>query len=73
MHKLTNISLAVAACVLCTQAQAIELVKSGDTTLSVGGYVKAEGIFASPDKGDSDFEGNARESRINFTTSPLRR
>ncbi|MGP5338448.1 hypothetical protein [Psychrobacter maritimus] len=71
MHKLTNISLAVAACVLCTQAQAIELVKSGDTTLSVGGYVKAEGIFASPDKGDSDFEGNARESRINFTTTTL--
>ena len=71
MHKLTNISLAVMACVLCTQAQAIELVKNGDTTFSVGGYVKAEGVFASPDKGESDFEGNARESRINFTTTTL--
>lgn len=71
MYRLKNISLAIVACMLCTQAQAIELVKSGVTTFSVGGYVKAEGIFASPDKGDSNFKGNARESRINFTTTTL--
>ncbi|HCT72940.1 MAG TPA: hypothetical protein DF294_02910 [Psychrobacter sp.] len=71
MHKLTNISLAVAVCMLCTNAQAIELLKNGDTTLSVGGYIKAEGVFISPDDKDSDFEGSARESRINFKATTL--
>lgn len=71
MHKRTNISLAVIAFVACTNAQAIELVTKGDTTLSVGGYVKAEGIFISPDDKDSTFEGSARESRINLKATTL--
>lgn len=71
MNNLKNITAAFALITLCTHAQAIELIKNGDTTLSFGGYVKAEGILASPDKGDSDFEGSVRESRINFTTTTI--
>jgi hypothetical protein len=51
------------------QARAIDLVTNGDTTLSIGGYVKAEGIFYSPDEGESEFKGNARQSRINLKTT----
>lgn len=71
MHKLEKVSFALAAFIACTNAQAIDLVTKGDTTLSFGGYLKAEGTFASPDEGESDFEGNARESRINFTATRL--
>jgi len=69
MHNLQKVTLALAAVVACTNAQAIDLVTNGDTTLSLGGYIKAEGIFASPDNGDSEFEGNIRESRLNLTTT----
>lgn len=52
-------------------AQAIEIVTNGDTTLNIGGYVKAEGILNSPDEGESEFEGNLRQSRINFKTTKI--
>jgi len=71
MHIIKNLSLVLAAFMASTNAQAIDLITNGDTTLSFGGYVKAEGRFISPDEGDSDFEGNVRESRINFTTTTL--
>ena len=71
MNNLKKVTLALAAVAACTNAQAIELVTKDDTTLSVGGYVKAEGTFISPDDKDSDFEGSARESRINIKATTL--
>lgn len=69
MHNLQKVSFAVATLVVCTNVQAIDLITEGDTTLSIGGYVKAEGRFISPDNGDSEFEGNMRETRINVKTT----
>lgn len=71
MSNLKKVTLALAAIVACTSAQAIEIITQGDTTLSIGGYVKAEGTFISPDDKDSDFEGSVRESRINFKATTL--
>lgn len=71
MHIVKNLSLALATFMVVTNAQAIDLVTQGDTTLSIGGYLKAEGTFISPDDKDSDFEGSARESRINFKATTL--
>jgi len=69
MLYLKKLSFGLAVFGVCAQAQAIELVTNGDTTLSIGGYVKAEGIFNPPDEGDSEFKGSARQSRINFKTT----
>lgn len=83
MHDLKKVVIALAAVVVCTNAQAINLVTKGDTTLSLGGYIKAEGVFAFPDDGDGDndgipndeeissFDGNVRESRVNFEVNTL--
>lgn len=74
MHDLKKVVVALAAVGAFTNAQAIDLVTNGDTTLSLGGYIKAEGIFASPDEDTnavSDFEGNMRESRINLEVNTL--
>ncbi|MFP3366407.1 hypothetical protein R0J93_22460, partial [Pseudoalteromonas sp. SIMBA_148] len=59
--------MAIAA--TCASAQAIDIVTTGDTTLSIGGYIKAEGLFNSPDDEDSEFKGNLRQSRINIKTT----
>ena len=62
--KRLSVGLAIAA--TCASAQAIDIVTTGDTTLSIGGYIKAEGLFNSPDDEDSEFKGNLRQSRINI-------
>ena len=69
MLYVKNLSFSLAVLGVCTQVQAIDLVTNGSTTLSIGGYVKAEGIYYSPDKGDSEFKGSARQSRINLKTT----
>lgn len=69
MHNIKKVFLVLGTFVACTNAQAIDLITTGDTTLSIGGYIKAQGIFISPDEGDSDFEGSLRESRINVKTT----
>ena len=69
MLYIKKLSFGLAVLGACVQAQAIELVTNGDTTLSIGGYVKAEGIFYSPDEGESEFKGNARQTRINLKTT----
>lgn len=69
MLYLKKLSFGLAVVGVCAQAQAIELVTNGDTTLSIGGYIKAEGVFNSPDEGDSEFKGSARQSRINLKTT----
>ncbi len=71
MHIVNSLSLVLAAFIVGTNAQAIDIVTNGDTTLSFGGYVKAEGIFISPDGKGSNFEGSARESRINLKATTL--
>jgi len=69
MLYIKKLSFGLAVLGACVQAQAIELVTNGDTTLSIGGYVKAEGIFYSPDEGESEFKGSGRQSRINVKTT----
>ena len=69
MLYIKRLSLGAAILASAVSAQAIEIVTKGDTTLSIGGYVKAEGLFNSPDEGESEFEGNLRQSRINVKTT----
>ncbi len=69
MLYIKKLSFGLAVLGTCVQTQAIELVTNGDTTLSIGGYVKAEGIFYSPDEGESEFKGSGRQSRINLKTT----
>lgn len=69
MLYIKKLSFGLAVLGACVQAQAIDLVTNGDTTLSIGGYVKAEGIFYSPDEGESEFKGSGRQSRINVKTT----
>lgn len=46
---------------------AVEIGTFDGTSVSVGGYFKAEGDFYNPDVGDTKFEGTAGQSRLNFT------
>ncbi len=62
-----GLALAVIAAGISTSAQALDLGEFNGTQFSVGGYVKAEGRFSNPDNGDGDFDGTARQSRINFS------
>ena len=69
MLYIKRLSLGVAILASAGSVQAIEIVTKGDTTLNIGGYIKAEGVFNSPDEGDSEFKGNLRQSRINVKTT----
>ena len=69
MLYIKRLSLGVAILASAASAQAIEIVTKGDTNLSIGGYIKAEGLFNSPDDGESEFKGNLRQSRINVKTT----
>ena len=69
MNNIKKLSLVLTALMACGNAQAIDLVTTADSTLSIGGYIKAQGIFTTPDEEDSDFEGSLRESRINLKTT----
>ncbi|MBW6393282.1 hypothetical protein [Billgrantia antri] len=61
-----RLAMAVALCAFSAQANALDLGEVGGANLSIGGYVKAEGIFTDPDGGDRNFDASARQSRINF-------
>lgn len=57
-------------------ATAVDLGEFNGTQLSIGGYIKAEGVFNRPDDdalwdADDSFEGHVRESRINFKASSV--
>lgn len=69
MRYIKRLALGLAVCTAGTSAQAIELVTNNDTTFSIGGYIKAEGLFNSPDDEDSEFKGNLRQSRVNIKTT----
>ncbi|QUX93922.1 hypothetical protein C0J08_00255 [Marinomonas sp. CT5] len=64
-----KVAQAVIIAGLSSQGFAVELGDFNGTQFSVGGYLKAEGVFNSPDKGKNTFEGSARQSRINFAAS----
>ncbi|WP_091827350.1 porin [Marinobacterium iners] len=61
-----KIALAIMVAGMISQASALELGEINGTKFSVGGYIKAEGVFTDPDDGDTSFEGSARQTRINF-------
>lgn len=61
-----RLALAIAVASMSSQAYALEIGEVDGTTFSIGGYVKAEGIFNNPDGGDNSFDGSARQSRLNF-------
>ena len=47
---------------------AVDLGTYNDTSFSVGGFLKAEGIFEDPENGDSRIFGRANQSRFNLKT-----
>lgn len=69
MNKANKLALAMMIAGISAQTYALDLGEINGTTFSVGGYVKAEGIFDNPDSGDNSFEGSARQSRINFSAA----
>ncbi|MBB5321738.1 porin [Marinobacter oulmenensis] len=62
-----KLALAIIAVGISTQAAAVEIGEFNGTQLSIGGYVKAEGIVDMPDDGDQDFEGSMRQTRLNVS------
>lgn len=69
MAMKNKLALAVMVAGFSAQASALELGEINGTTFSVGGYIKAEGVFTDPDNGDTSFEGSARQSRVNFAAA----
>ncbi|GAA0788892.1 hypothetical protein [Marinobacterium sediminicola] len=63
----SRLAVAVIAVGMASGVSALELGEFKGTTFSVGGYVKAEGRFTDADTGGTDFDGTARQSRINFS------
>lgn len=47
---------------------AVDLGTYNDTSFSVAGFLKAEGIFEDPENGDSRIFGRANQSRFNLKT-----
>lgn len=66
MQLKNKLTLAMAVASMSSQIYAFEVGEIDGTTFSVGGYVKAEGIFNDPDGDDRSFDGTARQSRLNF-------
>ena len=64
-----KVAQAVIVASLSSQGFALELGDFNGTQFSVGGYLKAEGVFNNPDESNSTFEGSASQSRLNVTTS----
>jgi hypothetical protein len=71
MNNKKIIGLATLAMSLSSFSYSAELGVFGDTTFSVGGYIKAEGVINRPDSdaafgASNTFEGSVRQSRLNF-------
>lgn len=49
-------------------AHAIELGEFKDTKVSIGGFLKAEGVYEKVEDGDSRIFGSANQSRVNLKT-----
>lgn len=61
----TSVAMAVSFSIFSFQANALELGDFEGAKVSVGGYVKAEGISTNADGGDRYFDSSARQSRLN--------
>ena len=66
-HK-SLLALAVASSLSAAPSYAIDLGTYNDTSFSIGGYLKAEGIYEDAEDGESRFFGRANQSRINLKT-----
>lgn len=64
-----KVAQAVIIAGVSSQGFALELGDFNGTQFSVGGYIKAEGVFNNPDESRSTFESSASQSRLNVTTS----
>jgi len=64
-----KLAVAIIAAGISSHAAAVEIGEFNGTTLSIGGYVKAEGVIDMPDDGDQDFEGSMRQSRLNVSAT----
>ena len=62
-----KLSLAVFLVATSASVNAVDLGEFDGTRFSIGGYVKAEGVYKIPDKDDVQFAGSARQSRLNFS------
>lgn len=70
------LALAAAIGSVSTGVSAVELGEFNGTKLSVGGYVKVEGVFNRPDSdaafgAENTFEGTVRQSRVNFKAEKM--
>lgn len=61
-------ALAIITSFSAIPAHAVDLGTYNDTSLSFGGYIKAEGIYNDPDEGESSIFGRANQSRFNLKT-----
>lgn len=66
MKHANGVAVAALVSLFSTSAFAFEVGDFNGTKFSVGGYIKAEGIFNRPDSGNNSFDSSARQSRINF-------
>lgn len=66
-----RLALAVMIAGVSSQASALELGEVNGTKFSIGGYVKAEGIYDMPDAGGNSFEGSVRQTRLNFAAEKM--
>lgn len=67
-YRNSLLALAITSGLGATPAHAIDLGTYNDTSFSIGGYLKAEGIFEDPKQGDSRFFGRVNQSRFNLKT-----
>jgi hypothetical protein len=71
--KKHTLALAIASSVLASAAGAGQVAEMNGVKYSVGGYIKAEGVFNRPDADAANgvtntFDATARQSRLNFKT-----
>lgn len=66
MKTIKTLAAALVVAGISASAGAVELGEFKGATFSMGGFLKAEGIWGNPDNGKNTFDATARESRINF-------
>ncbi|PIE47271.1 MAG: hypothetical protein CSA42_04095 [Gammaproteobacteria bacterium] len=72
MDNMKKVYLALATVAACSSAQAMEVYNNGDASLSIGGYVEAEGVFTDNEATDENsFDGTAKQSRVNVKASKM--
>lgn len=64
-----RLAVSLIAAAMSSSAMAVDLGEFGGTKLKIGGYIKTEAIFNSPDGASNTFDATARQSRINFSAT----